>query len=185
MVYLTALWLPIVLAAVVVFLASFILHMVIPHHRNDHRKLPNEEAVLEAMRKEGVSPGNYYFPRPAGPKDMKSPEMMEKYEKGPVGIMNILPSGPPAMGKSLVLWFVYCLVLGVFVAYITGRTLGPGAEYLAVFRVAGATGFLGYALGHLHESIWKGQYWSTTFKFLIDGLIYALVSAGVFAWLWP
>ena len=89
------------------------------------------------------------------------------------------------MGKSLVLWFVYCLVLGVFVAYITGRTLGPGAGYLAVFRVAGATGFLGYSLGNLHESIWKGQYWSTTIKFMIDGLIYALLTAGIFGWLWP
>jgi hypothetical protein len=137
MVSITSLWLPIVLSAVIVFIASSIIHMVLPYHRSDYKKLPNEEKLLEAIRSEKVAPGDYTFPCPASPKDMSSPEMMEKYKQGPVGFATIIPSGPPAMGKQLVLWFLFCLIVGFFVAYVTGRTLDFGAHYLAVFRVAG------------------------------------------------
>jgi hypothetical protein len=185
MVYLTALWLPIVLSAVVVFIASSIIHMVLPYHRSDYKKLPNEENLREAMRKEGVTPGNYVFPCPASPKDMNSPEMIEKYNQGPVGLVNVLPNGPPMMAKHLVSWFIYCLVIGVFVAYLAGRTLNAGTHYLAVFRVVGTASLVGYGIGHVSDSIWKGQSWSTTIKNTFDGLVYALLTAGVFGWLWP
>jgi hypothetical protein len=185
MVSLTALWLPIVLSAVAVFIASSIFHMVLPLHRKDYGKLPNEDKLLEAMRNEGVSPGNYAFPCPADPKDMHSPEMIEKYKRGPVGMVNVLPTGSPAMGKYLVQWFIFCLVIGVFAAYLTGRTTAPGADYLAVFRVAGTTAFLGYAVSDAVNSIWRGQWWSTTFRHMFDGLVYALLTGGIFGWLWP
>ena len=98
MVSLLDLWLPILLSAVLVFLASYILHMVLPLHHDDYGKLPGEEKVRAAMRAEGVGVGNYAFPCPSGPKDMQSPEMLKKYKGGPVGFMTVLPSGPPAMG---------------------------------------------------------------------------------------
>ncbi len=179
------LWLAILLAAVLVFIASSILHMVLPFHRGDYRKLPDEEKLMEAMRIVGVPPGNYAFPCPKDPQDMGSPEMLEKYKKGPVGMVNIMPTGAPNMAKFLAFWFVYCIVIGIVVAYVTGRCLGPGAEYLAVFQIAGTAAFLGYAGGHAQDSIWKGQSWGTTIKHVIDGLIYALLTAGVFEWLWP
>jgi len=116
---------------------------------------------------------------------MKSPAVIEKYKKGPVGIVTVLPSGPPAMPKFLLKWFLFCLGISVFVAYLAGRTLGTGAEYLAVFRVAGTAAFLGYAVAHATDSIWKGQPWSTTIKHMFDGLVYGLLTAGVFGWLWP
>jgi hypothetical protein len=168
-----------------VFVASSIIHMALPYHRNDYQKLPNEEKVLEALRNEGVVPGNYHFPRPASQKDMKSAEMVEKLNKGPVGFMHVFPSGPPAMGKYLLTWFIFCLIISIFVAYVAGRALSPQAEYLAVFRVAGTVAFLGYSAAQAHDSIWKGQAWSTTIKFMFDGLIYGLLTAGFFGWLWP
>jgi Flp pilus assembly protein TadB len=185
MVSVMSLWLAILLSAIAVFVVSSILHMVLPIHRKDYGKMPNEAGVMAAMRDAGVAPGDYSFPCPESPKDMRSPEMLEKYRQGPVGVMNVIPTGPPAMGKSLVQWFIFSVVAGVFVAYITGRTVGAGADYLAVFRVAGATGFLAYGIGHVHQSIWQGQAWSTSFKFVFDGLVYGLVTAGVFGWLWP
>jgi hypothetical protein len=185
MVSITALWLPILLAAVFVFIASSIMHMVLPYHRSDYKKLPGEEKLLEAMGSAGVAPGDYAFPCPANPKDMGSPAMMEKYKKGPVGTMIVIPNGPPPMAKQLTLWFLYCLTVGIFVAYLTGRSLGPGAEYLAVFRIAGTTAFLAYAAAQTTDSIWKGQSWSTTLKHIFDGLIFGLLTAGAFGWLWP
>jgi hypothetical protein len=110
MISLGALWLPILLSAVFVFIVSSILHMVLPIHRNDYGKLPGEPAVLEAMRTQSVTPGTYMFPRPDSVKDMCSPEMQEKYNQGPVGYLTVLPNGQPAMGKNLVLWFLYPLV---------------------------------------------------------------------------
>ena len=184
MVPLTALWLPILLAAVIVFFASFIMHMVLPYHRGDYQKLPDEDKLLAALRAAGVKRGLYVFPF-CTPKEMKSPAMIEKYNQGPVGMMTIFPSDPPAMPKLLTMWFVYCLIIGFLVAYLTGHTVAPGARYLAVFRVAGTAAFLSYGLGNLSNGIWKGQPWGVTIKEVIDGLIYGLLTAGTFGWLWP
>jgi hypothetical protein len=185
MVPISALWLPILLSAVIVFIASSILHMVLPYHRSDYRKLPDEEKVADALRAAGVTPGPvYHFPHTTH-STMKSPEVAEKFKRGPVGLLTVIPSGPPAMGKYLGLWFGYCIVMSIFVAYLTGRTRVPGTQYLEVFRVAGATAFVGYGIGQLQDSIWKGQTWGVTFKHVVDGLIYALLTAGVFGWLWP
>jgi hypothetical protein len=116
---------------------------------------------------------------------MKSPEMIEKYKQGPVGMMTVLPGGPPAMPKFLVSWFGYCLVIGIFVAYLAWHTVAPGSNYRVVFRVVGTAAFLAYGLGHLSDGIWKGQTWSATTKEVIDGLVYGLLTAGTFGWLWP
>jgi hypothetical protein len=185
MVPLTALWLPIVVAAIAVFIVSSITHMVLKYHNSDYQKHPREDDLRAALRGVDLAPGNYAFPRAMSSKEMGSPEMMEKFKEGPVGFMNIIPDGPPAMGKSLGQWFAYCLVMGVFVAYIAGRALTPGTDYLAVFRIVGAVAFVGYGLGNAVDSIWKAQVWSTTAKHTFDGLLYALVTAGVFGWLWP
>jgi hypothetical protein len=185
MVPITSLWIPILLSAVIVFIASSILHMVIGYHKSDYRKLSNEENATEALRAGNIQPGFYAFPHMSGPKEMKNPEMIEKFKRGPVGMLTIIPSGAPAMGKNLILWFSYSILIGVFVAYITGRTTAPGAEYLAVFRLAGTIAFLGYGVGHIVDSIWMGRPWSMTTKHVIDGFIYSLLTAGTFGWLWP
>lgn len=185
MVSIAALWLPILLSAVFVFIVSSVVHMMLGYHRTDFRRLPNEDKMLDSLRSGDIPPGDYLFPRPASHREMSSPEMMEKYKKGPVGVMTLLPSGPPAMGKQLVQWFVFCLVVGIGAAYLTGRALGPEATYLAVFRFAGTSAFYAYAFGRVVESIWMGRAWSTTLKNVFDGLVYALVTAATFAWLWP
>ena len=185
MVPITSLWIPILLSAVIVFIASSILHMVLTYHRSEYRKLPDEDALLNAMRERQIPPGFYAFPHHTGPKEMKSPEMMEKFKKGPVGFVTLIPNGLPAMGKYLGMWFAFCVLMGVFVAYITGRTVVSGAHYLVVFRIAGTVAFMGYSMGHIIDSIWKGQQWSTTFKHMFDGLVYSLLTGGTFGWLWP
>jgi hypothetical protein len=137
------------------------------------------------MRNENALPGDYFFPCPEDPKDMRSPEMLKKYEEGPVGFMTVMPNGPPAMGISLVQWFVYSVIIGILVAYVTGRTVAPGAEYLQVFRVSGAVAFIGYAGAQPVASIWGGRKWSTTIKYVFDSFVYALLTAGAFGGFWP
>ena len=183
MVTVTSLWLPILLAAVLVFLASWLIHMLLPYHRTDVAKLPDEEPARDVLRP--VPPGDYVIPHAGSPSAMGSPEWIEKATKGPVVYMTVLPSGPPTMTRSLGLWFVYCIVVGVFAAYVAGRALGPGATYLDVFRFAGTTAFAGYGLALLQGSIWWGRKWSTTFKSMVDALIYASLTAGTMGWRWP
>jgi len=182
--FLAALWLPILLSAVIVFIASSIIHMVLPYHKSDYRQLPDEDKLLAALRPAGLQKGLYVFPY-CTHQNMKSPEIQEKYKQGPVGFLTVFPSGPPAMPKFMGLWFAYCLIVSFFVAYLTAHTVAPGASYRAVFRVAGTAGFMAYGLGTLSNGIWKGQPWSNVIKEAVDGLIYALLVAGTFGWLWP
>lgn len=184
MVSLTALWLPILLSAVIVFIASSIIHMLLPYHRSDYKQLPDEDKLRAALRTAGLTRGLYIFPY-CTHKDMKSPAMQEKYKQGPVGMITVFPSGPPAMPKFLAMWFGYCLIIGFFTAYLTGHTVAPGAQYLVVFRVAGTAAFLAYGLGNLSNGIWKGQPAGVTLKEVFDGLAYGLLTAGTFGWLWP
>jgi hypothetical protein len=185
MVSITSLWLPIVLSAVGVFVMSSIIHMVLKYHQSDYQAMPGEDNVLAAMRGESVKPGYYYLPHCVDMKQLAEPEMKDKFEKGPVVFATVMPNGVPAMGKSLGLWFAFCLVVGIFVAYLCGRVFGPGTDYMTVFRYAGTVAFLGYAGSIATESIWKGQPWGTSIKHIFDGLLYSLVTAGFFGWLWP
>ncbi len=185
MVTLPSLWLPIVLSAVFIFIASSIIHMVLRYHNNNYQKLPNEDKILEFMRDSNVAPGNYTFPKASSMKEMGQPEMVERYNNGPVGMMAVFPNGVFNMPKYLTMWFIYSLVISVFVAYVCSFVYSAGADYRVVFRLASTVAFLAYAGATASESIWKGQRWSTTMKNWLDGLIYALVTGGTFGWLWP
>jgi hypothetical protein len=185
MVSLLSLWLPILLGAVLVFIVSSLIHTVLAYHQGDYLQVPNEDQVRAALRPLNIPPGDYVVPKPANAKAMKTPEFQAKVTEGPVVFMTVFPNAPFAMGKQLSLWFVYSLIVGIFAAYLASRTLGPGTEYLQVFRVTGTVAFAGYGLALLQRSIWFGQSWGATLKSVFDALIYACLTAGAFGWLWP
>jgi len=182
---LTLLWLPVLLSAVLVFAVSSVIHMFTPWHAGDFRKVADEDKVAEALRPFAIPPGDYQLPRPSGMGDMRSSEFQEKLRKGPHLMMTVLPNGMMGMGKSLLLWLVYLAVVGVFAGYVAGRALPPGSPYLAVFRFVGVTAFLAYSGALWQQSIWFRRSWTTTLRSTLDGLLYGLVTAGVFGWLWP
>ncbi len=185
MVSLVQLWLPILLSAVIVFVMSSIVHMVLRYHHADYRRVPAEDELMEALRKFDLKPGDYLVPRPENMEDMRKPEFQAKRQKGPVLLMTVLPAGQAGMGSQLVRWFLYLIVVGVLAAYVAGRALGPGAHYLQVFRFAGCTSFVAYVVGLWQDSIWYGRSWGTSFRYTIDALLYSLLTAGTFGWLWP
>jgi hypothetical protein len=184
MVGLSALWMPIVVSAVFVFIALLILHMT-GWHKNDMTAVPGEDKVMETLRSLNVQPGDYRFPYGRTVEDMKAPEFEAKMKAGPVGNMSILPNGDTPMGKMMGQWFVYSLVVAVIVAYVTGQTHARGAPYLEVFCVSGVVTFCCYSLAHWQNWIWWGKGTRFTLTYTVDGLIYALVTAGTFGWLWP
>ncbi|MEO8277026.1 MAG: hypothetical protein ABI639_12495 [Thermoanaerobaculia bacterium] len=179
------LWLPILVSAVFVFVVSAVLHMAINYHKNDYRKLPDEEGVVAKLRAAGVTPGVYHFPYCTSGKEMRSPEVQEKFKQGPIGLLTIMPSGLPNMGKYLGLWFLYTLLVSGIIGCLAGRMLAPGAIFNAVFHFTATIAFLTYGVSPLVDSIWRGQPWSNTLKTVLDGVLYALAAGAAFAWLWP
>jgi hypothetical protein len=183
MVSFTSLLLPTLVAAVIVFVVSSVIHAVLSYHRSDFRELPKQDEVMDALRGFDLEPGDYVFPF-STPENMKTDEFKAKVERGPVALMTVM-SGMPGMGKSLIQWFVYCLAVGYFAGYVAAVTLPEGSHYLVVFRIVGTTAFAGYSLALAQASIWYHKSWSATAKSMVDGLVYALLTAGAFGWLWP
>jgi hypothetical protein len=179
------LWMPLLLSAVIVFVASSLIHMFSPWHKSDYPYFAREDAVLDALRPLDLPAGDYMMPRPRSMEEMRSPEFKAKHARGPVLLMTVMPRGELGMGRQLAQWFLYLLLVGLFSAYVAGRALAPGAAYLQAFRFVGTTAFMGFSLALLQMSIWYRRAWRITVKSVIDGLIYALLMAGTFGWLWP
>jgi hypothetical protein len=175
--FLSEMWMPIVVSAVFVWIASSILHMVLPHHKKEIGGHPDEEKLVGAL--EGVEPGQYMFPW-GTPEDMKNPEYQEKMNKGPCGMVTIW-GGAPNMGRNLMLMIAFYLVVGVFVAYVASNAGGADDSYRSMFRIAGASAFMAHGLGWIPVMVWFGTkgFWTYTF----DSVIYALITGGVFGWL--
>ncbi len=184
MVSLAALWLPILVAAVVVFIAGFIMNMVLPHHRTDFAKIPDEDGFCEAVRSQGLGQGQYRFPHATTGAEMKDPAYQEKVNAGPVGILIIGPTGN-TLPKQLIQHFIYVLIISLIAGYMGSACLPAGVDYLKVFQVVGCAAFLGYSGALMLNGIWFHMTWSSTWKHALDGLVYGLLTAGVFGWLWP
>ena len=185
MVSLMSLWLPILLSAVFVFIVSSIIHMMLPYHKSDFKKLPKEDEVMDALRGFNIPEGDYFMPNACEKGGMKNKEIQDKFAKGPVAMMTVMKSGSPNMASSLILWFFYSIVVSILAAYVTTIALPPNAHYMVVFRYISSTAFIGYSIALLQNSIWYNRNWGATIKSMFDGLIYALLTAGTFGWLWP
>jgi hypothetical protein len=179
-----SLWIPVLASAVAVFVASSLLHMFLKYHQADHRPLPAEDAVRDALGRADLAPGVYMTPH-CTHQQMKDPAMLAKFQKGPVAIITALPKGMPNMGKHLGLWFGLCFLVSFSAAYVARHTLQPGAPGMLVMQITGVVAFAGYNYGQLSDTIWKGQPWPNTLRHLLDGAIYAVITAILFKALWP
>jgi len=182
---LIALWLPILVSAVLAFVASSLIWNVLGAHKFHIRALPDEEAARATLGKQSLAPGQYVIPYPSSPAAMKDPAYQEKMKQGPLVVMQVRPPGLPNMGKFLGTWFLYLLLVSDFVALVCGQTLHQGTPYLTVFKIAGAVAFAGYSFAQIPNAIWWGRPWKSALKEFADGAVYALLTAGTFGWLWP
>lgn len=155
-----------------------------PWHKSDYPAVPNESALADAVRPLAIPPGNYVVPRPAGMADMKTPEFQEKVNRGPNMILTVIPNGPRPMTNFFVGWIVYLLVVTSVAAFAAWSVLPP-TPVQGVKKTVGFVYFVSFALGLWPESIWYHRKWSTTVKLTFDALIYAVITAFIFGWLWP
>lgn len=180
-----ALWMPILLGTFLAWIASALIHMLLKYHNGDYQRLGNEDEVAAAIRAGKPGLGVHSIPYCVDMKKMGEPEMQAKFSEGPVAFVTIFPSGMPAMGKLIGQQILYFLVGGMLLGYCASLSLAPGADYLSVFRQVASVGFLAFGWAVIPFSIWYGHRWSTALKYLLDALIYGLIFAGSFAWLWP
>jgi hypothetical protein len=177
------LWLPIIVSALAVFVASFLVWMVLPHHKKDVKVLPDEKALTDHLRQLDLAPGLYMWPNCSGA-EMKSDEFKARYEAGPWGSMNVLANKPNFV-RNLVLVFLFYLVVSVFVGYLTSLATPDASRFLAVFRVAGAAGVLAYCAGSIPGALFFGKPGRFILTDFIDGVVYGLLTGAIFGWLWP
>jgi hypothetical protein len=182
--FISTLWMPILLSAVFVFIASSIIHMFLGYHAGDYKPLPDEDRKMDALRDLNIPPGHYALPKAGSMKEFNSESFQARIKKGPVMFLHVRQPGA-GMGKNLVQWFIYCIVVSFFAAYIGSHTLAAGADYLVVHRVIGAAAFMGYGLGIFQDAIWDGRGWRSAWVGAFDALVFAFVTGGTFGWLWP
>jgi hypothetical protein len=114
---LTALWLPILLSAVFMFIVSSIIHMAPLGHKNDYPMLQKQDDVMNALRPMALPSGEYMLPRPQNMKDMRTPEFKEKFARGPVLMMTVIPNSSPGA-----IFAQICSIDGAIYAFITAAT---------------------------------------------------------------
>lgn len=178
------LWLPIVLSAVIAFVASFVMWMVLPIHKPDIKPLPDEKGFFGAINPLNLKPGHYMFPNCGSGEDMKSDAFKAKWKAGPWGTINVLGTAPNFL-RNLAVTFLEMLVISFVVAYLGTMALHRGDDYMHVFRFIGAAAILGYVLGGFGCDTFMGRPARFQLTNALDSLIYALLTAGVFGWLWP
>jgi len=182
---LAQLWLPMVLSAVFVFVASSILNMVLKFwHTPDYRGFSNEDEVRAAIRNGNADAGMYNVPY-CTPERMKDPAMLEKFRQGPNAVVYMRKAGMVNLGVYLGQWFAFCLFVAFLCALLAVHVFGVGADHRRVFHVVSLAALMGHGLGSLPNAIWWGQPWRVAIKYAVDGLIYAIVTGLTFAWLWP
>ena len=179
------LWLPIIAGGLLVWLASGLIHMMLKYHNHDYLQLSNEDEVTGALRNGSPAPGVYTTPFCIDMSQMKDEAMQKRFMEGPVAFITVFPKGMPPMGKLMTQQIAYSIVGCLLIAYCATLALAPGAQYTTVFRFVAATGFLAFGWATIPFGIWYGLRWPTIGRYLLDALIYALVAAGTFAWLWP
>ena len=185
MVSLVQLWFPILLSAVFVFIASSLINMLLKFwHAPDYHAFSNEDEVRAAMRTGVSGPGMYHLPA-CTHETMKLPQTQEKLKQGPNALVMVRPNGVMNMGVYMGQWFGFCVLVSLVCALLARSALPAGAPSMHVGHVIGLATLLGYAAGSIPNAIWWGHPWGSSIKHIVDGVIYALITAATFAWLWP
>lgn len=141
---------------IVVFIVGALLHTVLGLAEVGVKSIPQEDAVLSAMRSAIPTPGFYVFPAPNMTPGRSKEQMQSdnaayaaKYQQGPSGILVYTPGGSALnYGKLLGGEFVIDLVSAFFLACILAMGAGGVSSYWKrVFAVTLAGLFAGVFLG--------------------------------------
>lgn len=178
------LWLPILISAIAVFIASSVIWMALPYHKKDIRFMPSEEAFTKAIEPLDIKPGLYMYPNCSDHKDMKSDAFLAKWKSGPWGTLTVM-GAPPNFAFNLLKTFLSYLAITTMCAYLASMSLQAGADSFTVLRFVGTSATLGFCMGSFAGDFFLGKPTRFIFTSFIDGIIFACITAGVFCFMWP
>lgn len=181
-------WLAIIVSSIAIWLASSLLWAVLPWHRKDYSKLINQTDVQDALGKTMPTPGLYSIPFMSTIKEMEHAEIKTMIDKGPLALITILPADTFNMGKRLSLWFLLNLAIASIIAILIEiTTLGIPVDdhrhFGVVIHIAGLVTLLTYGGAYITEGIWFSRTWKVVAKYLVDALIYAVITTICFVYL--
>ena len=175
------LWLPILLVGLATHIASTIAWTVLPHHKPEWNKLPAEDPLLDFLDQHQVKANQYLFPYAHDNKEMATPEYKEKMETRCRGMLVLWPT-PPNMGKAIGLTLAFFFVAAFVIGYLASRAIELGARFMDVFQIVFVAGLLCHCAGPFPGVFWFRKYFAME---VLDGAVYALITALIFAALWP
>ena len=118
-----------VLSGIAMFIWTFIAHMLLPLGEVGVREMPNEQAVLDAMKTNLTESGLYHFPgqglEPNATRQEKSDAMkrvMEKVATGPSGLLVYHPSRSVSFGGLLGIEFATEILEAILVVFLLAQT---------------------------------------------------------------
>jgi len=119
-------WIAGVVGGIVLFIWGSIAHVATPLGSTGISSMPNEDAVMDAMRANITQPGLYFFPGIVGNQDeaaMKAWE--EKAKRGPNGIMVYQLRSEGALLPSLLITeAVSNIIVGLLAAIVLSQIAG-------------------------------------------------------------
>lgn len=181
--FLQHLWLPILVCGVAVFMCSFLVWAVLPHHRDDWAALPNAESFRDDLKARGIAPGMYIFPKMGG-KECNTPEGKANFERAPAGVITVFAKS--SMPKNMFCTFLVFLIASVLIAYVAWHIRPDLAGGFADrFQVLGTLGILTYCFSFLPNMIWFQSGKRAMVNGIVDGVLYGVVTGATFSWLWP
>lgn len=175
------LWLPILLAGVACHVASTLAWTVLPHHKPEYRGAGDKEgALMDWVAQSGLAPGNYVFPHCQDMQEARSEDYARRQGKC-VGMLSIWP-GPVNMSRAIVQTLVFFLVAAFVIGYVASIGLPEGAQRSDVFRLVFTVGVLTHCFAKFPHVFWFPTRYAMS---VVDGVVYAALTAGVFTLLWP
>lgn len=173
------LWLPIVATGLATHILSTLAWTVLPHHRPEWQKLPNEDEFHGSLAGK-VPAGQYVFPFAQDNQTVKS-EAYQRKAGSCSGMLIIWPS-PTNMAKAIGLTFTSFLIVAFVIGYLASLGLARGAEFLKVLQFVSTAGLLAHLSAKFPFVFWFRRKIAMD---VLDGAVYALATGLIFAALWP
>jgi hypothetical protein len=141
-----------IVGGLVMFFWGAFSHMVLQLGDGAIKAVPNEAAVVAAMKSNITEPGFYFAP---GMENMRNPTeeqqkaWEEKYKAGPRAVIIYQPSGAePMTAKQLLFELGSNIVAALFVAYILSMMVASFSKRVFIAALIGLTGWISINLSY-------------------------------------
>ena len=178
---LISLFFPVLLTTVALFISGFLCWAILPNHKPDWQKLPNEDEFLDAIAELNLPRGNFAYPHAMDQQSMESDTYKRAVERGTFGTVQVWGEAPK-MGTNLIRQVVYLLVTNSCLAYLSTLALPAGADFMQVFRFVATAALLTFTVAVVPGTIW---FKNRLTGYLIDGVIQAVIVGAIFGSMWP